>query len=83
MMLHLLYDLLCIFVLHWGAWRRKYGLRDAKFFGEDLKKVGKTFFQSRGDKKSKIPDKISSRLEVLKRDEVKIALVMALSLVLG
>jgi hypothetical protein len=37
-----------------------------------LEKVGKTFFQSIGAKKSKIVNKISSKLEVLKRDVVKI-----------
>jgi hypothetical protein len=42
---------------------------------EDLEKVGKTFFQSIGAKKSKIVDKISSKLEVLKRDVAKIVLV--------
>jgi hypothetical protein len=41
-----------------------------------LEKVGKTFFQSRGAKKSKITDKISSRLEALKRNGVKIVLVI-------
>jgi hypothetical protein len=41
------------------------------FFWEDLKKVGKTFFQSIGAKKSKIVDKITSKLEVLKRDVAK------------
>jgi hypothetical protein len=39
-----------------------------------LGKVGKTFFQSIGAQKSKIVDKISSKLEVLKRDGVKIIL---------
>jgi hypothetical protein len=34
------------------------------------------FFQSREAKKSKIADKISSRLDVLKRDGVKIVLVV-------
>jgi hypothetical protein len=38
-------------------------------------KVSKTFFQNIGAKKSKMVDKISSKLEVLKRDEVKIVLV--------
>jgi hypothetical protein len=42
---------------------------------EDLEKVGKTFFQSIETKKSKIVDKISSKLEVLKRDVAKIVLV--------
>jgi hypothetical protein len=45
------------------------------FFGKDLEKVGKTFFQSIGAKKSKIVDKISSKLEVLNRDGAKIVLV--------
>jgi hypothetical protein len=36
------------------------------------KKSVKIIFKSRGAKKSKIADKISSRLDVLKRDEVKI-----------
>jgi hypothetical protein len=40
-----------------------------------LEEVGKTFFQSIGAKKSKIVDKISSKLEVLKRDGAKIVLV--------
>jgi hypothetical protein len=40
-----------------------------------LEEVSKTIFQSRGAKKSKIPDKISSKLEVLKRDGIKIVLV--------
>jgi hypothetical protein len=39
-----------------------------------LEKVGKTFFQSRRAKKNKIVNKISSKLEVLKRDGVKIVL---------
>jgi hypothetical protein len=45
------------------------------FFWEDLVKVGKTFFQSIGTKKSKIVDKISSKLEVLKREGAKTILV--------
>jgi hypothetical protein len=40
----------------------------ATFFWEGLEKVGKTFFQSKGAKKSKIVNKISSKLEVLKRE---------------
>jgi hypothetical protein len=40
-------------------------------FWEDLDKIGKTFFQSRGAKKSKI----SNIIEVLERDGVKIVLV--------
>ncbi len=47
-----------------------------KIFFEGLEKVGKTFFQSIGAKKSKIVNKISSKLEVLKRDGVKIVLVV-------
>jgi hypothetical protein len=39
-----------------------------KILGKDLEKVGKTFFQSIGAKKSKIVNKISSKQEVLKRD---------------
>jgi hypothetical protein len=39
------------------------------FFWEGLEKVGKTFFQSIGAKKSKI----SNKLEVLKREGVKIS----------
>jgi hypothetical protein len=35
---------------------------------EGFEKVGKTFFQSIGAKKSKIVNKISSKLEVLKRE---------------
>jgi hypothetical protein len=46
-----------------------------KFFWEVLEKVGKTFFQSIGAKRSKIVDKITSKLEVLKRDGAKIVLV--------
>jgi hypothetical protein len=46
-----------------------------KFFLEDLEKVGKTFSQSIGVKKSKIVDKITSKLEVLKRDGAKIVWV--------
>jgi hypothetical protein len=42
---------------------------------EDLEKVGKTFFQSIGAKKSKIVDKISSKIDILKRDGAKIVLV--------
>jgi hypothetical protein len=45
-------------------------------FWEDLEKIGKTFFQSIGAKKRKIIDKISSKLKVLKRDGVKIILVV-------
>jgi hypothetical protein len=41
-----------------------------------LEKVGKTFSQNRGTKKSKMEDKISSKVEVLKRDGVKIVLVV-------
>jgi hypothetical protein len=41
------------------------------FFLEGLEKVGKTFFQSTGAKKSKIVNKINSKLEVLKRERVK------------
>jgi hypothetical protein len=41
-----------------------------------LEKVGKTFFQSIGVKKSKIVNKISSKLEVLKREGVKLVLVV-------
>jgi hypothetical protein len=41
-----------------------------------LDKVGKTFFQIRWAKKSKIEDKISNKLNVLKRDGVKIVLVI-------
>jgi hypothetical protein len=37
-----------------------------------LKKVGKSFFQSIGAKKSKIVNKISSKLEILKREGVKL-----------
>jgi hypothetical protein len=41
-----------------------------------LEKIGKTFFQCIGAKKGKIARKISSRQEVLKRDRVKIVLVV-------
>jgi hypothetical protein len=37
-----------------------------------LEKVGKTFFRSIGANKSKIVNKISSKLEVLKREGVKL-----------
>jgi hypothetical protein len=43
---------------------------------EGLKKVDKTFFQSIGAKKSKIVNKISNKLEVLKREGVKLVLVV-------
>jgi hypothetical protein len=39
-----------------------------------LEKVGKTFFPSIGGKKSNIVDKITSKLEVLKRDRANIVL---------
>jgi hypothetical protein len=42
-------------------------------FLEGLEKVDKTFFQSIGAKKSKMVNKISSKLEVLKREGVKIS----------
>jgi hypothetical protein len=42
---------------------------------EDLEKVGETFFQSIGAKKSKIVNQITNKLEVLKRDGEKIVLV--------
>jgi hypothetical protein len=45
------------------------------FFGR-FEKVGKTFFQSIGAKKSKIVNKISNKLEVLKREGVKLVLVV-------
>jgi hypothetical protein len=41
-----------------------------------LEKIGKTFFQSIGAKKSKIVNKISSKLEVLKRDGPKLVSVV-------
>jgi hypothetical protein len=41
-----------------------------------LEKIGKTFFRSIGAKKSKIVDKISSKLEVLNSDGVKLVLVV-------
>jgi hypothetical protein len=50
-------------------------LGDAKFFGKIWRQSVKPFFQVRGVKESKIPDKISSKLEVLKRDGAKIFLV--------
>jgi hypothetical protein len=46
-----------------------------KFLG-NLEKVGKIFFQSIGAKKSKIVNKISSKLEGLKGDRVKLVLVV-------
>jgi hypothetical protein len=42
---------------------------------EDLEKVNKTIFQSIGAKKSKIVDKISSKIQILKRDGAKTGLV--------
>jgi hypothetical protein len=44
-----------------------------------LEKVGKTFFQSIGAKKSKIVNKISSKLKVLKMDGVKLVLVVKIT----
>jgi hypothetical protein len=41
-----------------------------------LEKVSKTFLQRRRVKKSKMVDNISSKLEILKRDGVKIVLVV-------
>jgi hypothetical protein len=41
-----------------------------------LEKVGKILFLSIRAKKSKIANKISSKLEVLKRDGVKLVLVV-------
>ena len=46
------------------------------FFGKVWKKIGKTFFQSIGAKKSKIVNKISNKLEVLKREGVKLVFVV-------
>jgi hypothetical protein len=46
-----------------------------KFLG-NLEKVGKIFFQSIGAKKNKIVNKISSKLEGLKGDRVKLVLVV-------
>jgi hypothetical protein len=43
---------------------------------EGLEKVGKTFFQSIGAKNSKIVNMISSKLEVLKREGVKLVFVV-------
>jgi hypothetical protein len=40
------------------------------------KKVGKTFSQSIGAKKSKIVNKISNKLEVLKREGVKLVIII-------
>jgi hypothetical protein len=47
-----------------------------KKFLEGLERVGKTFFQSIGAKKSKIVNKISNKLEVLKREGEKLVLVV-------
>jgi hypothetical protein len=47
-----------------------------KKFLEGLEKVGQTFFQSIGAKKSKILNKISNKLEVFKREGVKLVLVV-------
>jgi hypothetical protein len=41
-----------------------------------LEKFGKTFFQSIGAKKSKIVNKINNKLEILKREGVKLVLVV-------
>jgi hypothetical protein len=46
------------------------------FFLEGLEKVGKTFFQSIGAKKSKIVNTINSKLEVLTREGVKLVFVV-------
>jgi hypothetical protein len=74
MMLHFSHDLHCIFILHLGAWKQRRRLGGANFFWEGLEKVGKTFFQSIGAKKSKTINKISNKLEVLKREGVKLVL---------
>jgi hypothetical protein len=42
----------------------------------DLEKIGKNHFPEHRAKKTKIVDKISSKLEVLKRGGVKIVLVV-------
>jgi hypothetical protein len=44
-----------------------------------LDKVGKIFFQSIGAKKSKIVNKISSKLDVLKRGGIKLVLVVKIT----
>jgi hypothetical protein len=41
-----------------------------------LEKIGETFFQGIGAKKSKIVNKITNKLEVLKREGVKLVLVV-------
>jgi hypothetical protein len=41
-----------------------------------LEKVGKTFFQSIGAKKGKVVHNISRKLQILKRDGVRIVLVV-------
>jgi hypothetical protein len=50
-------------------------LRCQKFW-DDLEKVSKTVFQSIGSKKGKIIDNISSKLEILRGDRVKIIFVV-------
>jgi hypothetical protein len=72
MMLHLSHDLQCIFILHWCAWKWRHRQNKTKKIWEGLEKVDKTFFQSIGAKKSKIVNKINSKLEVLKREGVKL-----------
>jgi hypothetical protein len=63
-----LHTLLRCFEAKMKTWR-------SQNFWENLEKIGKTFFQSIRAKKGKILDKISSELEVLKGDGVKIVLV--------
>jgi hypothetical protein len=56
--------------------RQKCRLGDAKIFGKIWRKSRKPFFQSIGAKNGKIVDKISSKLEVWKRNIAKIVLVI-------
>jgi hypothetical protein len=71
MMLHLSHDLHCIsthFIEVLGNQDVDLEMPKKIFFLEGLEKVGKTFFQSIGAKKSKIVNKIRRKLEVLKRE---------------
>jgi hypothetical protein len=51
MMLHLLHDLHCIFILHWGAWRWRCRLGDAKNFKKILRKLVKPFSKAGAKKR--------------------------------
>jgi hypothetical protein len=59
--------------LEW-AWGEDVDLNMPQFFGKICRKSIKPFSKA-GAKKSKIVDKISDKIEVLKRDGIKIVLV--------